>query len=147
MYQPFLLGVASFAYNCKIRLDLGQTPFEGVHGHPVRLPIRLEMVENSEEGAAGTVGHFRMLQSYVLTMLTMGEEVIPEGQSHQEIGDLAIFLAPFGIYPRQGYRGLEARVRVDLILAQASPLPDQAKAAPKRNSVGERKASVVHMEG
>ena len=28
------------------------------------------------------------------------EEIVPEGQSHQEIGDLAIFLAPFGIYPR-----------------------------------------------
>ena len=27
-YCPFLLGVASFAYDTKVHLDLGQTPFE-----------------------------------------------------------------------------------------------------------------------
>ena len=143
MYQPFLLGVASFAYNCKIHLDMGQTPFEGGHGHPVRFPTGLEMVENSAGRAAGTVGRFRMLQRYVLTMLTMGEEVVPEGQGHQKIGDLAIFLAPFGIHPRQGHWGLEARVRVGSNLTQASLHPDQVQAAPQKNSVGEQKVLVV----
>ena len=28
MYHDFLLGVASFAYDTKVHLDLGQTPFE-----------------------------------------------------------------------------------------------------------------------
>ena len=41
MYRPLLLGVASFAYNCKVCLDLGQTPFEKAHGCPVRLPMGL----------------------------------------------------------------------------------------------------------
>ena len=115
-----------------------KTKYDG-HCCQVRLPIGLEMVENSAGGVSGTVGRFRMLQSYVLAMLTMGEEVIPEGQGHQEIGDLAIFLAPFGIHPRQGRRGLEARVKVDPNLTQASPHPDQVQAGPKEEFCGRAK--------
>ena len=137
MYRPFLLGVASFAYNCKICLELGQTPFEGVHGRPVRLPRGLEMVENSAGGAAGMLGRFHMLQRYVLTMLAMGEEVVPEDQGHQEIGNLAIFLAPFGIQPRSGHRGLEAKVRVDPNSTQASLHSGRGQMGSQRNSVEE----------
>ena len=90
------------------------------------------------------MGQLRMFRGYVLTMLKIEGEALPEGQDNQEIGDLAIFLAPFGIYPRQGCRGLEAKVVVGPTLARKGPPPDnQAQAAPKRNWVGERKMSVV----
>ena len=101
------------------------------------------MVENSAGGAAGTVGRFCMLQRYVLTMLAIEEEVIPEDQGHQEIGDLAIFLAPFGIQPWPGHRGLEAKVRVDPNSTQTSLHSGRGQIGPQRNLVEEQKALVV----
>ena len=92
---------------------------------------------------AGTVGQFHMLQRYVLTMLAMGEAVVPKGQGHQEIGNLAFFLAPFGIQPRQGCRVLEAKVRVDPNSIQGSLPPDQVQVNPQRNSVSEQRELVV----
>ena len=53
MYRPFLLGVASFAYNTKIHPYLGQTPFEEGQGHPVRMPAMFEMFENRKERLQG----------------------------------------------------------------------------------------------
>ena len=104
----------------------------------------LGMFKKSAGRVSGTLGRFKMLQDYVLTMLKIEGEALPEGQDNQEIGDLAVFLAPFGIYPRQGCRGVEAKVVVGPTLARKGPPPDnQAQAAPKRNWVGERKTRVV----
>ena len=77
-------------------------------------------------------------------MLKIKGETLPVGQENQDIGDLAIFLAPFGIYLRQGHRGLEAKVVVGPALAWKGPPPEnQAQSAPKRNWVGVRKTYVV----
>ena len=85
-----------------------------------------------------------MLQDYVLAMLKIEGEPLPEGQDNHEIGDLAVFLAPFGIYPKQGCQGLEARVAVGPTLVRKDPPPgNQSQTAPKRNWVGERKTKVV----
>ena len=103
----------------------------------------LELVENSAGGAVGTVGQFRTLQRYVLTMLARGEGFVSDGQSHQEIGDLAIFLAPFGIQLRSGRRGLEARVRIDPNSMQGGFPPGHVQVSSRRNSASEQRELVV----
>ena len=77
-------------------------------------------------------------------MLKIDWEPLPEGQDNHKIGDLAVFLAPFGIYPKQGRWGLEARVAVGPTLVQKDQPPgNQPQTAPKKNWVGERKMTVV----
>ena len=45
------------------------------------------------------LGRFRTLRDYVLAMLKMEGEPLQEGQDNHKVGDLGIFLAPFGIRP------------------------------------------------
>ena len=58
-YHPFLLSVASFAYDTKVHLDLGQTPFELGRGRPAIMPITFgtsdELGENEAVRTQGTL--------------------------------------------------------------------------------------------
>ena len=111
---------------------------------PITFGTSDELGENKAVRTQGTLGQFKGLQNFVQAMLELEGEVFHAGQGNHEIGDLGAFLAPFGIHPRRGCHGLEARVAIGPTLVRKDLTPGhQTQTAPKRNWVGERKTRVV----